>query len=295
MFIEITTTIGCVNNCAICPQALFVQRYYNLGGKQAPRFLSYRDFLTILSKIPKKTKLIFSGFSEPFQNPECTDMILAAYKKGFSVHIYTTLYGLSLQNLNRILKNMPKGKLKPQLYIHIPSVENIEYIPTTPEYFKTLNGLLASGFHPLNFHYHGSSPRKDIQKLIEDAGYTVDFWQPQARAGNVKHKIISEVPKKYGMIYCDQIRRRGHIVLPDGTTVLCCMDFGMKHVLGNLLKSSYKSLHTGKEWKNILHGLNDDRTNILCRYCNTAYDNSPKIKPISKLISESYRKITNKS
>jgi hypothetical protein len=36
-----------------------------------------------------------------------------------------------------------------------------------------------------------------------------------------------------------------HVLLPNGDVVLCCMDYDLKHVIGNLVNQSYEDLYTG--------------------------------------------------
>ena len=50
-----------------------------------------------------------------------------------------------------------------------------------------------------------------------------------------------------------------HVLLPDGTVILCCMDYGMKHVLGNLLEMDYKDLKREERYE-------------LCKRCNRAVE-----------------------
>lgn len=61
-----------------------------------------------------------------------------------------------------------------------------------------------------------------------------------------------------------------HVILPDGSVVLCCNDFGMKHVLGSIYKDNYESVRNSKEMKRILQGFDDENMDILCRNCNSA-------------------------
>lgn len=62
-----------------------------------------------------------------------------------------------------------------------------------------------------------------------------------------------------------------NILLPDGTVLLCCMDFGIKHVLGNLLTQSYEEICNGKELTMIKEGMNgNEKIDILCRRCTHA-------------------------
>lgn len=42
-----------------------------------------------------------------------------------------------------------------------------------------------------------------------------------------------------------------NVVLPNGDVVLCCMDYSLKHVIGNLLRSEYQDLFTSPEMQRI--------------------------------------------
>jgi len=270
MWIEITTAIGCTNRCTFCPQSTFTGSYFRKCGKSAPHLLSYSNFLKIIEKVPKSVSLGFSGFCEPFQNPKCTEMVLAAKRKGFDVTIYTTLVGLSSEKLERILVKFPKNSISPKITIHVPSVGKIENIRTTPEYFRTLKTLLSFGIQPIEFHYHGLKPIEKVKKIIEAAGYKVEHAEQMWRAGNLKGRDVSVVKRKKGVLSCKIMDERGHVILPDGTVLLCCMDYGMKHILGNILKSSYDSLHDNKKWRLILDGCKNESLETICRYCDLA-------------------------
>ena len=59
-----------------------------------------------------------------------------------------------------------------------------------------------------------------------------------------------------------------HVVLPDGTLLLCNMDYGMKHVLGNLLENTYDEIRRGEEMQKIFAGIKGDPSvDLLCRKC----------------------------
>ena len=59
-----------------------------------------------------------------------------------------------------------------------------------------------------------------------------------------------------------------NVLLPDGTVVLCCNDFGMRHVLGNLLKNSYEDIIKSNELLQVKRGMNiDENIPIICRKC----------------------------
>jgi hypothetical protein len=43
-----------------------------------------------------------------------------------------------------------------------------------------------------------------------------------------------------------------NVVMPNGDVHLCCMDYGGKHILGNLIRDSYESLHMSSVMGNII-------------------------------------------
>ena len=73
--VDITTNIGCQVQCKFCPQDVSMSNYTSKNNLQKIQFgkpvlMSYETFVKILKKIPKNVLIRFSGFSEPFLNPE---------------------------------------------------------------------------------------------------------------------------------------------------------------------------------------------------------------------------------
>ena len=54
-------------------------------------------------------------------------------------------------------------------------------------------------------------------------------------------------------------------MFPDGTLVVCCQDYGMKHVLGNLLEESWEEIRAGKEFQYFRKGLTADSSDKIGR------------------------------
>lgn len=61
------------------------------------------------------------------------------------------------------------------------------------------------------------------------------------RAGNLENKDNKLASKHLsGKIACSRSRILNHnVLLPDGSLVLCCNDFGLDYVLGNLNTDTY--------------------------------------------------------
>jgi hypothetical protein len=62
----------------------------------------------------------------------------------------------------------------------------------------------------------------------------------------------------------------GGVLLPNGDVVLCCFDYGMKHILGSLLEADLLTILRGRELARVLAGLENEEDDILCRRCEDA-------------------------
>ena len=75
-------------------------------------------------------------------------------------------------------------------------------------------------------------------------------------------------------IYCNfNLGLTSNVLLPNGEVVLCCMDFGLRHVLGNLQNNTYEEIINSDTRRKILEGMaKGDVRNTLCRNCTEAYE-----------------------
>ncbi|NTU60446.1 MAG: hypothetical protein HGA98_05250, partial [Deltaproteobacteria bacterium] len=94
--LEVTTVFPCVNACRYCPQEQWRRAY---RGKAR---LSLEEFRALLGRIPRDVRLDFSGFSEPFGNPDSSRMMRLACESGYDVALYTTLVGLRESDLDTL-------------------------------------------------------------------------------------------------------------------------------------------------------------------------------------------------
>jgi len=85
---------------------------------------------------------------------------------------------------------------------------------------------------------------------------------PWSRAGNLwDEKIIN------GKIWCGSSGKHDtfdrNVVLPNGDTYLCCMDYGLKHKIGNLFETDFYSLDRSQ----IIRMANEESSDLICRKC----------------------------
>lgn len=257
--LEITTVIGCTVACKYCPQGILVKVYRSR--ETGKTVMTLKHFIQMIDKVPNDVSIHFTGFGEPFLNEDCVKMIKYAFKKGHRLVVSTTLMGLKYNQFERL------NEISFDLFaIHLPSKDNLENIVINDEYIKILK-YVAENPEKYKLHYHGNELPDELQKL----GLSLKFLPVHNRAGNTKlSKIKIEEREthfypKYGKISCHRIYQ--NVVLPNGDVVLCCNDYGNKHILGNLLVQSYESILSNRELEFIKKGLNNDKLDILCRKC----------------------------
>jgi hypothetical protein len=208
--LEITTKIGCPINCSrYCPQDILLTNY----GNEEKKF-SLDNFKIVLSNLPAKMPLMFSGFGEPFANEKTIDLIRYARDKEHPVGIFTTLYSLSQLDVRELLKfdycifrlHLCDGKYtkmnitreyQDNIFLALQNIPNISLVIMN-DLFRTDN---REAFNQDNY------PQKN---LFLRRCYKWDFPQ--------------------------------FVVLPNGDVNLCCVDFGLRHKLGNLFIEKYSAI-----------------------------------------------------
>jgi organic radical activating enzyme len=284
--IEITTVIGCRNRCDYCPQDKLVRAYKDLGGATRMTLDAYKK---ILSKIPAGTSVDFSGMAEPWLNPDCTEMILHTHERGYEIAVFTTAVGMNVSDVEKI-KSIPFSHFK----VHLPDTERYSKIEIDDSYLETLGAIVKSSIRNCAFMTMGTLPPA-VKKVI---GKSIRRTKMMARAGNLTNmKDVQQPLRLAGQIRCrscgDSLNH--NVLLPNGDVVLCCMDYGLQHILGNLLMTDYESLFSGEAFKRIQQGLDDDSCDVLCRYCDNASTledyNRPEEKRRFKTLRNTLHKI----
>lgn len=262
---EITTRIGCSVNCRYCPQDVLCRTY---NARHAENVLTLHNFKTCLDKMPEDTLILFSGFVEPFLNPECIDMMEYSVQKGHRTLLNTTLVGVDMEVAKRLVK-LPVEVLT----LHTPDKDGYATIPMTKEYFEVLDFLLESRKNDntpfIDTANCQSTPHPEVVKFINNR---ISFGNLVMidRAGNLSGSEVDERVCHTGKIICEKSAALNrNVLLPDGTVVLCCMDFGLQHELGNLLYDSYDDIMNGREMKDITKNMADGGE-VLCRKCSLA-------------------------
>ncbi len=260
--LDVTAAVGCPLNCGCCPQELFVSAYSKTGG---PRLMSFETFKACVDKVPKNVHVSFSGFCEPFVNPALADMIIYAHRSGFKLLMNTTAVGLTRGTLSRI-EDIPFENID----VHMPDRENNTLVAAMPHHLETLEMLSHSRLHRRRFISLGE-PHPAVVSLLGSGIETVAKGDLVSRAGALEHIRHPLLKYRKGAILCLRKYQRRNVLLPNGDLLLCCMDFGMKHVIGNLLRSPYREIVGGQPMRDILRRLKDEKYgHVICRRCELA-------------------------
>lgn len=266
--LEITTVIGCRVNCKYCPQKVLLRRYF-ADSQNRTSVMTLGDFQRFLEHTPRNCDLMFAGMSEPYLNPDCTEMLKMACEAGRNVSLYTTLEGAGEKDVEEMLK-LPFQFVG----LHVADEKGFAHITVSEEYYASVERLIhaekPNGEPFINDISAQADPLPRIMEMCRGK-YEV-LISLQNRAGNLEG---SELAGREHMLTNERItccfsgpEFNNHVVLPDGTLLLCNMDYGMRHVLGNLKTDTYDHIRSNPVMQGIFAGVaGDPAVGLLCRNC----------------------------
>ena len=227
--LEITSYVGCPNFCSYCPQELLISTYK--GKKQ----MTMEDFQVILSNTPKDVRIDFTGFSEIFIHPQGSEFIRHAILSGYEIFLYTTLVGFKKSDANIL-----KGLTFPAIFHQYDRVDLFEFNAKKDIFLIEINVIYG-----------------DTVKISNYDGVPI-----LSRAGT-----LFDIPVKYGAYRChtgDDSKEFTHnVVVPNGDVYFCCMDYGLKHRIGNLFTTNFNNLNR----KDVIDASYQYDSDTICRKC----------------------------
>ncbi|MGO9133688.1 MAG: SPASM domain-containing protein [Methylovirgula sp.] len=277
--LEITTKLGCSLACTFCPQGALVKHY----PKESGRLLARADLARVVEKLPAHVRIDFSGMSEPWLNPETTAMVIDAFERGRQVAIYTTLQGMPAEDADYLLTRFGDQitPASPWL-IHLPDADgNMPGWKMSDAYVATLQRFV---------HFKADHPRSVLKFMTMSGDGRIapelDAILPKrlrpfksiSRAENLRRSDFSngEIAEKVAhetAVLCRSTPFFDHnCLLPNGDVVLCCMDYSMESVIGNLFESRYEDLFTSPAMNEVRRramtpGADPD---FICKRCDNA-------------------------
>ena len=285
---EISTNVACRVQCDFCPQELHIKQYssknkLNNISYGYPTQMSLDTFKNCLAKIPKSVIISFAGYTEPWLNPDCSKMIIHAYENGYQIEVFSTLVGMKLSDVE-LVKHVKFSIF----HLHLPDEENIAKIAVNNDYLDVLKKVLDNIPNVTGMSM-GNLPPK-IKKTLD-----IDLLPDEMnnRAGNVH--FLKSNQKQFGPLVCARDTKLDlldivddNVLLPNGDVALCCNDYGLQNIIGNLLELNYDSLYTNDKYQEFHKKLKSQDSNVICRFCSEAI-------PQSELINKQKLKLSMKN
>jgi len=271
--LELTTVVGCPLMCSYCPQNKLKASYGD-----AEKYMTVANFTTILSKVPNHVQIDFSGMSEPWANPNATEMLELTLKRGYHAVVYTTLYGLSAQEARRVVALLLEHREQvKEVVLHLPDANgNMRGYKPSAEYDEVLGIFAAAGKGLRSFRAMTMDGRSRVHPSVKLPA-TSSSWSGLDRAGSLDTEAVANQPldravNHSGPVSCSFTQFYDHnVVLPNGDVVLCCMDYSLKHKVGNLLTGDYYSLFESPGMGRLrAENTKLGPANTICKKCNRA-------------------------
>jgi radical SAM protein with 4Fe4S-binding SPASM domain len=264
--VEISTVSKCFHMCTYCPQETLIGAY---SGEKVLKIENYKKMLSNFSKNIDLT-VHFSGFVEPTMNPKIVDILLET-KKYFKVWINTTLNFLRKKDFQKFIEIDFEN-----INLHLPDNQGHMKCRINDDYIEILDRI-TSKKKLTTCNVFGEGIHNDLNSLTSklDIGY-ISIKENDAvistRANNVEDDSFKKQNTISGPIYCTHQRLQQNVVMPNGDMYLCCMDYGLKHKIGNLLESNYLDIVSikNKNLSDIVNKMSSENDDIICRQCSWA-------------------------
>ncbi len=261
--LELTSRNGCGRLCDYCPQSTYIAEYKSLTkfDKDRANTLTYETIKRITPNIPRGTIISHTGFTEPFDNPDFPAIVDHFWRMGFSQTISTTLYGYD-ENKKYFLRNLPK--FNHSITIHLPDAEGLMKGSFDEDYSIYFSDLLNEYerlkekrlIHDQFFLFLIGD---DFNESIKSSALRFESVHQGARVQRAKYLNTRAgviVPSEFRMKQTPKVRTNGEtyhcaykrlnrgVMLPNGDVTICSQDYGLKGILGSLLKEDLAQIYS---------------------------------------------------
>jgi len=250
MHIEITLTSGCPMMCSYCPQGNYIKAY-KASNQTDKKKMTLEDYKIILKNIGRTVRDIhFTGFTEPLTNPEWYEIVKHTIECGHTASMNTILFGASSEDVDKLTG------LKIPIRIHLTDSKQ-EVSQDILKEFST------KYYQEIKFDYFSAKGKSLIPEDERGA-----YHEAHSRGGNLEED--DSPVKTYsinGPVICKNNRYYSNVVLPNGDVSVCCSDFGLDHILGNLLREKLSDIHSSQKIKDFIEKMSEGDENFICNKC----------------------------
>lgn len=255
--IEFTLTPSCPVMCTYCPQTAYIKAYKKLENSQNKKFTSFEDFKIMLDNVEHLVKdVYFTGYTEPMLNKNWYEIAKYSIDSGYTTHFNTTLVGATSESIKKMVE------LNMEIRVHLTDSEVLvkeNLYKELVDYHRAIRG-----YDPT---FDAFTDKGAQIKIGSDA--QILYHRAQSRGGSVEDSWVTRVNYK-GPVGCSTYRQYSNVILPNGDVSVCCQDFGLENILGNLLKNTLREIHSSKEMQDFNTRMVSYDDNV-CKRCTYAF------------------------
>ncbi len=248
--LEITLTAGCPMMCSYCPQSNYIKGYKKTNTTDKKN-MSLEDYKVILKNVNHRINHVyFTGFTEALAHPEWDKFVEHTKEQGYKVTFNTTLYGATKEKIDRLVD------LDVDVEIHLTDSKII-----IPEKIILYFAKKYKRRQPV-FNFFSKEGAELLPESLRGTMYNA-----HSRADNLEHipRRVMPVP-----VRCSSNRFFSNVVLPNGDVSICCSDFSLKHIVGNLLEKSLEAIHQGDTMREFIMKMGEGDPTFICNNCEYA-------------------------
>ena len=262
--LEICVKVGCGMFCDYCPQNKYIENYKSRYPNDE-KALTEETFKSVLRNVPNSVYIKWTGFTEPL---DCRVFpLLSKYLKnnGYKQQISTTLHGYQ----ESVLWFRDNIEVFKEITLHLPDDSRLMKSRVDDAYLSNLDQLLSKasqlwpGEDRLVVLLIGNDFHEDIKRLVysrvangslnESQIYRAKTLNTRNSAIDVDKLGVSQVSTRPFVqedsghkenYYCAYRRLNAGVLLPNGQVTLCCQDYNLEFILGDLKTDSMETLYT---------------------------------------------------
>lgn len=228
-YVELSLKVGCKNACEYCPQNVYLKAY-----KGHAKDLSLEDFKKMLENIPNTYALQFAGKSEPFLNKDFPNMLIYAYSKGYKLNVFTTLVGFTEEIADKLNKS---GLILNIAHFHI---------------YK------SKSMNPKDFAKNRTLFLKRVKCVLAETSMVSNPLSIASHCFEIKPYV--------GIIESVCYRAYNNSIDVNGDIYFCCMDWSLKHKLGNIYETPIDSEDVNFKRMELIAKMKSS-DDFICRHC----------------------------
>lgn len=252
--LEITSTIGCTMMCSYCPQKLITSVSTK---KQSQKKLVFDEFKDFVKNIPKETQINWTGYTEPLLHDDFDKFVLFLNEKKFKQSISTTMHGRTKsQEFMSVYNNFE------WVNFHLPDNNFLMKLKVTDDYLEKLKNaiIFQSKNHKMNVTLQviGENFENRVKNLLQDLlkkkiissknikiTKTINSRSDSLDLNNLNGFKLRTVKNnsKSNYYYCSKKRLNQAVMLPDGSTNVCCMDYSLQGIVGSLKENNLNEIY----------------------------------------------------